>query len=391
MVSKKLEATRKKGRRNRVTIEDQYIGYEPVYEPGQTSPGIKDRDTLWTKGANWYNYHYKAKDYVPYVIDFVEEVCGFTKEEATSLKKLRDWEVSGNLGKIARLHYRGYEYSEEQIERYKEFAKEKVDAAKLIVAEQKEQKKNAPPVISVAERTRRKMMDTIYTAWDEIIVEGWFDKNFKNTIDVFALFKENSLKGNAIAPFKKIIDGYYEEIKSALDKTCEQCVEGHSHITTANKKKMLKQMDSIYADLDKLQLSFKATRTPRARKPKATDQQVKNLKFKIEDMDYKLTSINPITIPGASTLFVFNTKNRNLYEYVTTSTKGFEVGGTTIKNFDDKLSKCTKLRKPDVILPLILTKTAKQIEKQVWKDQITTKVNTPNGRINQDCILLRTL
>ena len=120
MVSKKLEATRKKGRRNRVTIEDQYVGYEPLYEPGQTSPGVKDRDRLWTKGANWYNYHYKAKDYVPYVIDFVEEVCGFTKEEATSLKKLRDWEVSGNLGKVARLHYRGYEYSEEQIERYKE-------------------------------------------------------------------------------------------------------------------------------------------------------------------------------------------------------------------------------------------------------------------------------
>jgi hypothetical protein len=88
---------------------------------------------------------------------------------------------------------------------------------------------------------------------------------------------------------------------------------------------------------------------------------------------------------------VFNTKNRNLYEYVTNSTKGFEVGGTTIKNFDEKLSKCTKLRKPDVILPLILTKTSKQIAKQVWKDQITTKVNSPNGRINSDCILLRTL
>jgi len=358
MVSKKLEATRKKGRRNRVTIEDTYVGKEPLFEPGETAPGVEDRDLMWTKGANWYNYYYKAKDYVPYVIDFIEEVCGYTKKQANTVKKLRDWEIASHLGKVSRLYYRGYEYTQEEIERFKGYAKEKVDAAKLIVAEQKEKKKNAPPVISVAERTRRKMMDTIYTAWDDTIVEGWFDKNYKNSIDVFALFKENNLKGNAIAPFKKIIDGYYEEIKAAVDKTCEQCVESYSHVTTANKKKMLKQMDTIYADLDKLQLSFKATRTPRARKPKATDQQVKNLKFKVEDMDYKLTSINPITIPGASTLFVFNAKNRTLYQYVTTATKGFEVGGTTIKNFDEKLSKCTKLRKPDVILPLILTKTA---------------------------------
>ena len=79
MVSKKLEATRKKGRRNRVTIEDQYLGPEPIFNPGETTPDKvenKVRLSLWTKGAHWYNYFYKTKDYVPYVIDFVEEVCG---------------------------------------------------------------------------------------------------------------------------------------------------------------------------------------------------------------------------------------------------------------------------------------------------------------------------
>lgn len=394
MVSKKLEATRKKGRRNRVTIEDQYLGIEPLYEPGETTPGKvenKVRLNLWTKGAHWYNYFYKTKDYIPYVIDFVEEVCGLTKEEAKSIRKLKDYHITFPLGKSARLFYRGYEYTEEEIESFTKIAREKLEAAKLVEEVLEEKKKDAPKVISIAERTRRKMMDTIYGEFDEVIVEGWLDKNYKASIDVFTLFKKHNMKGNAVAPFKKIIDKYYEEIGDALFKRCEQAVEGYSHISTANLKKMMKQMDKIYADLDSLQLSFKATRTPRARKPKSTDAQIKNLKYKVEDMEYKLTSINPIQIPTKEVLWVFNTKTRNLYEYVTTSTKGFEVGGTTIKNFDDKLSKCTKLRKPDVILPLILTKTHKQIEKQVWRDQITTKVNSPNGRINQDCILLRTL
>ena len=41
---------------------------------------------------------------------------------------------------------------------------------------------------------------------------------------------------------------------------------------------MVKQMETIYADLDKLKLSYKAERGPRIKKRKATDVQVKDLK-----------------------------------------------------------------------------------------------------------------
>ena len=110
----------------------------------------------------------------------------------------------------------------------------------------------------------------------------------------------------------------------------------------------------------------------------------------VDDVDNKLTSINPIRIPGKERLFVFNTKTRKLTEYVTTSTKGFEVGGTSIKNFCDKSSKTAKLRKPEDILPNVLTLAPTKIGKQVW-DKVTTKITAPNGRINKDCILLRVL
>ena len=39
------------------------------------------------------------------------------------------------------------------------------------------------------------------------------------------------------------------------------------------------------------------------------------------------------------------------------------------------------------ILPMILGKTEKQIEK-VW-GTLTTKIDNPTGRINADCILMR--
>ena len=389
-ISKKTK--RANARANRLSLDTIKMGPEPFWDEGECPPfeNVSERNVIWSKAAQWYNYFYKAKDYIPYIIRYAEEVHGYKKKDIQAIKAVEDWRLYHGIGKVARLHYRGWVHEDEVHARMLTHLEECRTLGVKNLAEKKEEKKNAPPVISIAERTRRKMMETIYAAWDDTIVEGWFDKDFKRELDVFTLFKENGLKGNAVEPFKKIIQDVYDEVSDAVNKTCDQAVEAYSHITLANKKKMLKQMDNIFSDLDKLKLSFKATRTIRVAKRKSTDDQVKNLKYMTENNDFKISSVNPVTIPGKETLFVFNTKNRTLYQYVTTATAGFEVGGTTIKNFDDKLSKSARLRKPDDILPLILTKTPKQIEKLVWKT-ITTKISPPNGRINADCILLRVL
>jgi len=153
---------------------------------------------------------------------------------------------------------------------------------------------------------------------------------------------------------------------------------------------MLNTMELIFSDLDKLKVANKATKIPRAKKPKASDVQIKNLKYKTEDIDNKVSSINPVMIPGKEVLFVYNIKSKKLIQYVTNSTKGFEIAGTTIKNVCEEQSRATTLRKPDEMLPIVLSKSIKQIDKQVW-DVVTTKINIPNGRINNDCILLRAL
>ena len=212
--------------------------------------------------------------------------------------------------------------------------------------------------------------------------------NFKPEFNVYEIWKNHGLKGNVINAFREKVQFEYDVISDAYHKRCDQAMEAYSHISLRNQKKMLKTMETIFEDLDKLKDSFKAVRMPRTKKPKASDAQVAHLQYKQEDIDAKVTSINPVLIPGKEMLFVYNTKQRVLSQYVTTATKGFEVGGTSIKNFDDKLSKTSKLRKPEDILPEILNLTPKQIEKRVW-GKLTTKINTPTGRINKDCILLR--
>ena len=242
---------------------------------------------------------------------------------------------------------------------------------------------------SIQERTRAKVLDTIYAEFDLLVVDKWMDGIYKVDFPAFSLFKNFGLKGNAIPIFHSMIESGYLELKEAYDKTCPDCVEAYSHVTKGNKKKMLNVYESIFSDLDKLKDSFKATRKARVRVPKSNDKQVSKLNYMKEDLNSKLTSIDPVLIPGKTKLWIYNTKQGKLTEFFTDNGAGFEVVGSTLKNFDPKLSKVTKLRKPDEILPQILNKTEFQIKK-VWKG-LTTKIYEPTGRINKDCILMRVI
>ena len=390
MVSKKLEKARIKGRKNRVTIEDKYLGPEPWWDEDNPQPKeeLTKPGTQWMKGSQWYNYFYKAKDYIPFVIRYAEEVHGFDKKQIQAIKALPDYKINQGTSAIARLHFRGFIHPQDWHDRVLNSLLEKVKLGTEILKTKKEEKKAAPPPISPAQRAYNNMIDTIHGDWDDKVIDEWMDGNFKPEFNVYEIWKQHGLKGNVINAFREKVQFEYDLVSDAYNNNCDQAVEAYSHITRRNQKKMLKTMETIFTDLDKLKDSFKAVRMPRTKKPKASDAQVAYLQYKQEDNDAKVTSINTVLIPGKEMLFVYNTKQRVLSQYVTTSTKGFEVGGTSIRNFDDKLSKTTKLRKPEDILPEILNLTPKQIEKRVW-DKLTTKINTPTGRINKDCILLR--
>ena len=50
MVSKALEKKRIKGRKNRVTIDDKYMGPEPWWDDKVPSTA-----SSWSQAAHWYN------------------------------------------------------------------------------------------------------------------------------------------------------------------------------------------------------------------------------------------------------------------------------------------------------------------------------------------------
>lgn len=370
--------------------DEAFMGPKPsygVHNPVPTSE--KDRMNEWMKATRWFYYFENKKQSAETVQVYCTRILNFNKKQISNLKKLPDWKYRMKAYQAIAMQnagWTGYPL-DERLETVNEhlWAMEKEGAK---IKKELDKKPKVVP-ISPAVRMRRKVLDTIYADFDIMVVDKWMDDIFDKKeilFPTYSLLQLHKIKGAGLNMFRDLVQAEYDVVSDAYHKKCDQAVEAYSHITKGNKKKMLDLMDKIFEDIERMRTNSKATRT-RIKKPKTSDKQVEKLQYMTENVDDKLISINPVLIPGKNKLYIYNCKNKKLQEYVTTSTSGFEISGTSIKNFDKKLSKQSTLRKPDIVLPDVLTKTEKQIEK-IW-NTLTTKIDNPTGRINKDCILLR--
>jgi hypothetical protein len=264
-----------------------------------------------------------------------------------------------------------------------------IDAGKTILKEKALEKKVETNVVSLSpmQRLQIKIGNTIMQ--DLLDLEDQWMDGEKATIDLYGLFKKHGLTGSATLPVRQVVEGWLLDYEDAYHKRCEQAVEGYSHLKRPVLNHRIKSCQDMLLDLDRIKSAAKAVRKTRVKQPKAADKQVSKVKYLKEDLEFKLVSINPIQMVGKVRLYTFNTKTRMLTEYITQSINGFEFSGTSIKNIDNLNSRTVKLRKPDEFLPLVLNKTPKQIDTE-WK-KLTTKTSVPNGRLNNDTILLRVM
>ena len=371
--------------------DEAIMGPKPSYGVHNPVPkSKKDRMDVWMKGTRWFYYFENKKQSAETVQVYCTRILNFNKNQIANLKKLPDWKYRMKTYQAIAMQnagWTGYPL-DERLESINEhlWAMEKEGAK---IKKELDKKPKVVP-ISPAERVRRKVMQTMYHSWDTMVIDKWMDGIFDKKEVIFptySLLQMHSIKGAGINIFREIVQNEYDVISDAYHKKCDQAVEAYSHIKKGDLRKMLNTMDGIFEDIDRMKQNSKVTRISRAKKPKASDKQIEKLKFMPENVDAKLVSINPILIPGKQKLYIYNCKNKKLIEYVTTATSGFEISGTSIKNFDKEDSKQATLRKPDEILPMILGKTEKQIEK-IW-NTLTTKIDNPTGRVNADCILMR--
>ena len=252
-----------------------------------------------------------------------------------------------------------------------------------------EEKQKANNIVSISPTVKlmRKINNTIMQELLEL-EDKWIDGD-DATINIYDRFKYHGLTNTAISYVKPMIEGWLLDYEDAYYKRCDQAVEGYSHLKRSALNHRIKVCQAMLADLERIRSATKASRNVKVKRPKSIDKQVAKVQYKKEDNEFKIVSINPIQIPTKTRLYAFNTNNKNVIEYVTESVNGFEISGSTIKNFSKVSSRAICLRKPLDFLPIVLQKTPKQID-AAWQT-LKTKTRVPNGRINKDTILLRVL
>jgi hypothetical protein len=242
-------------------------------------------------------------------------------------------------------------------------------------------------VVSIQDHIRRKASDCIGE------LEGQIDElitsDFKANVSPYATMTGIDAKG---AHTKFIIEHFKTrraEYDDVLTTTDDDVKEAYSNFTKTQLKKLIAYCDQVIVDGMKLAGEAVKTRKPRKRKTKSADQLIAKLNYAKDFAELKLVSIDPKTIIGASSLWVYNIKTKKLGVYQAADAAGLNIKGSTIQNFAESKSICKTLRKPGVTIPEVL-KAGKVALRNVLND-IRAVESALTGRINADTILLRTI
>ena len=219
-------------------------------------------------------------------------------------------------------------------------------------------------------------------------IDNEIDEFVKTKSSVFST--KNYLLTNSISgAVSKRIGEFYKplqrELTEAIGGNCDQLNEGYSHFSKSQLKKFLAFVESIILDCQQMVADSKV-RKPRTTKAKPAGVLVSKMKYQIKNDEFGLKSCNPADIVGSSEVWVFNTKYRRLTVYRANKGETLSGRGTTILNFDLSSSETKTLRKP---VEFFASAGVTKRPLTAAFNAIKTKGTTPNGRINEETILLK--
>jgi len=325
------------------------------------------------RGINWYTMEKDVKDARSYLRQYIK---------ANYPQKLKDFDnvvdskIINTYGWIARLTLMGATLSPNHIERLEIFIKSLL-VEKIVIKKPKEVQ--AQQKKSVYDYTQEKASEYIGE------LEGILDED---TTDFNLL---NDLKAkNVPQPYVTHIHTWAKSKLGEFIKVYESKELQDGYGWSKNKAKNLaKFIAAMIEDLNKYSSFRKANRKPKPKKEKLPAAQIKNLKYKIKDEELNIQSVSPLEIVGASQVWLYNTKTKKLSVYKTESSAGIQVKGTTLQNYEPELS-CTKtLRKP--VETLAALSKAGKVQLRKFIDELSTKPQEVNGRVNTDMLIIRTV
>lgn len=333
---------------------------------------------------NYYNINHDDKEKKKWFLKYIAQT---DKKLAVELLKVDEFHFR-YAGILARLIDGGSALQEKEynhLQERTEFLKNQVGARQKsqdkVDKKAADAAKTATNVISIQQRMDEKaheLAGEIEGAIDDFCLNKKSDFSTKNYL------LANSVAGAIAKRIGEFFTPLAAELREAYDGKCEQLNEGYSHFTKRELKKFIEFVDGIVSDCTQQVQTAKINRTPRKRKPVSPVKLASKVKYLKEFPELNLKSVAPSNVVDATEVWVYNTKYRRVAVYKAEG-GSLSVKGTTIVGFSVTESKQMTLRKPEEFFKgLSIGKRALNAKLKT----LTTKPAVPNGRINEETIIL---
>lgn len=334
---------------------------------------------------NWYNYFHDHKTSKKYFYDYLR-LKGYKQNQIknSELTKIDMLDFPSHIGWLCRMSERGLELTETQKSKIDEFVN---------FFTKKDGDADFKKPVDTTDTTKLSIQDHInnsakglYFDIEDAIID-FIDNNFNSDFSAYNMLKDENIGSVVVNKLiAKIEEGIKFEIQSSIDKV-EDYVEAYSFLKLAQKKKVLKYVDSIISDCNRWMSQNSKVKKTRKTKPVSVEKLFKTFKYKKEDDSLKVVGQEPYKIKGATSLWVINCNTNQITNYVTDSRDGFSVKGTTLLNYDTEKSKSKRFRKSEDAIDIIMKGGKLKMRKLFESNR--NKFLDVNGRFNEHTLILK--
>ncbi len=368
--------------------DTQYMGSEPLFV---IQPKDNSRTSELATAFTWYNWFYGKKDAKELMCQYLD--FSNRTSDAKSMRKVADGEFVNTFCWLARMKLRGLELSDSESTRLEDevqrllvtLSSTEIKESATSIAKVEVEAPTRPNIQDILREKAKDAAGELEAVFDEFVTEG---KTKTKTMDLVSRFNVMPQHISLITEVWKRKQVEFADLQEGKDK---QLVEGYSHLTKIQIRNTVKFIDQVLTDLNAYISVKKASKAPRQRKAVPVEKIVAKLKylktFKDAASKLDLISISPVKLHGASEAWVYDSAKRKLHHYIADEySKAFTVKGNTLLGFDTAKSEVKTLRKPTEQLKEIMG--SKPAARKYFVD-IKAVATTPNGRFNEDMIILK--
>jgi hypothetical protein len=360
--------------------DQKYMGDEPFFP---LQPDTDSRKLALVNSFTWYNRFYGKKDAKELLCQYLDHHN--RTADAKYLRKVHESEYILTLCWLARMNLRGLELNDhEETTLENEISR----LLKLVHKPEVVEKEptNRPNIQELMREKAGEAAGELESLLDDFITTG---KTKQKTVDIVAKFNVMPQHIPIIVDIWKRKQEEFNELSEGQDKDLN---EAYAFLGKVQVRNLIKFVEGVLGDLNSYISIKKASKAPRKRKAVPVEKIVAKLKYLKEFKDpvnkLDLISVHPTKLHGASECYLFDTAKRKLVYLVADEySKSFTVKGTAILGIDANKSQSKTLRKPGDQLKEFM-KLGKPAGRKFF-DEVKAVGTTPNGRTNENMIILK--